>query len=106
MQRITRQLSFASIQVLRFLRKIARGRKSCISITEKAAILDQTLLSDGRDAPRIAAEEGRWPGIVAEARWPLVGDGRCPRVTAAAIHQLWSDGLGIRSSDRSRPAAT
>ena len=59
------------------------------------------MLSDGRNAARIAVEDRRWPGIVAEARWPLVGHGRCPRV-AAAIHKLWSDGLGNRSSDRSR----
>ena len=72
----------------------------------EAALLPlATLLSDGRDA-RIAVEEGRWPGIIAEARWPLVGDGRCPRVYVAAIYQLWSVGLGTRSSDRGRRAAT
>ena len=73
---------------------------------EAALLPSWTVLSDGRDAARLAVEDRRWPDIVAEARWPLVGDGRCPRVAAAAIRKLWSDGLGTRSSDRSRPAAT
>ena len=74
----------ASIQALRFEHRCAW--KSCL----------WTSAIHGCDAPL----------AVAEARWPLVGDGCCPRVVAAAIHKLCSGALGNSGSDRGRRAAT
>ena len=90
----------------------------CLVVTGRLTFLFEMLNSD--DA--IWRQSARWvaasvtgaalathvdaPLAVAEARWPLVGGGRCPRVAAAAIHKLCRDALGNSGSGRGRRTAT
>ena len=54
---ITRQLSFASIQAVRFFRSIARGRKSCISIRKLYSAERSTRRGSKKGAGRTSSQK-------------------------------------------------